>query len=104
MTRIYIIQNQYNLYLNKQGEWSDGTDANLLYRTPHPDAAINTKVELSVRDPLLRLSVVPCTLNEKGRPEIDTTAIPISESIDRTTADSFDCITRDADSAPENTQ
>lgn len=93
MNRTYIIQNQYNLYLSKQGEWSDGKDANLLYRTPHQDAAINTKVELSVRDPLLRLNVVSCTLNEKGRPEIDTETFPVSESIDRTATNSFDYVT-----------
>ncbi len=104
MTRAYIIQNQYNLYLDKQGEWSDGKDANLLYRTPHQDAAINTKVELSVRDPLLRLSIVSCTLNEKGRPEIDIHSSPISESIDRTAINSFDYIAGDTDSIDENSQ
>lgn len=90
MNSVFIIQNQYNLYLTKQGEWTDGTDANLLYSTPHKDVAINTKVEHSVRDPLLRLMIVPCTLDKKrGVPQIGPIGRSGRDNIDQTPADSF---------------
>lgn len=90
MNSVFIIQNQYNLYLTKQGEWADGTDANSLYSTPHKDVAINTKVEHSVRDPLLRLMIIPCTLDEKrGVPQIGPIERSGRDSIDQPPADSF---------------
>lgn len=102
MNSVFIIQNQYNLYLTKQGEWADGTDANSLYSTPHKDVAINTKVEHSVRDPLLRLIVVPCTLDQKkGLPQIAPDAGSFRESIDQPSADSFCSEPKGASSGPD---
>lgn len=66
MQEVYIIRNQDHFYLNKQGEWVDGCDSHSLFRTAHKDEALNTKVELSVRHPHLRLTIVTGALDEKG--------------------------------------
>jgi hypothetical protein len=66
MQEVYIIRNQDHLYLNKQGEWVDGCDSHSLFRTAYRDEALNTKVELSVRHPHLRLTLVTGALDEKG--------------------------------------
>jgi hypothetical protein len=66
MSEVYIIRNQGHLYLNKQGEWVDGSDSHGLFRTVHKDEALNMKAELSVRDPHVRLTLVTGTLDVKG--------------------------------------
>lgn len=70
MEPLYIIQNQHQHYLSKQGEWVDGHDSQILFRTAYKDEAINIKVEHAVRSPELRLSIVPVTTNDKGRIEL----------------------------------
>lgn len=67
MTEVYIIRNQHQLYLDKQGTWVDGSDSHQLFRSRFRDEAINTKVELSVRHPELRLTLVPGVLDERGQ-------------------------------------
>lgn len=71
MTEVYIIQNHDQTYLTRHGEWVDGSDANQLFRSPHKDEAVNIKVEQSVRNPLLRLSVITCQINDKGQLQLD---------------------------------
>ena len=66
MSEVYIIRNQDHLYLGKQGEWVDGSDSHCLFRTAHKDEALNMRVELSVRDPKLRLTLVTGAVDEKG--------------------------------------
>lgn len=66
MQEVYIIRNQDHLYLNKQGDWVDGCESHGLFRTAHKDEALNMKVELSVRHPQLRLTLVSGALDEKG--------------------------------------
>jgi hypothetical protein len=77
MTEVYIIRNQYQLYLDKQGAWVDGSDSQQLFRSRFRDEAINTKVELSVRQPDLRLTLVPGVLDERGH----LCLAPASESV-----------------------
>jgi len=67
MTEVYIIRNQHQLYLDKHGAWVDGGDSPQLFRTRFRDEAINTKVELSVRHPDLRLALVSGVLDERGQ-------------------------------------
>lgn len=76
MTEVYIIRNQHQLYLDKQGAWVDGSDSHQLYRTRFKDEAINTKVELSVRQPELRLTLVAGVLDERS--QISLTPVPQS--------------------------
>lgn len=66
MTEVFIIQNRDQTYLTKQGEWVSGDAAASLFRSPHKDEAVNMKVEQSVRNPQLRLTIVTAQLNDKG--------------------------------------
>ncbi len=93
MDSLFIIQNQHQMYLDKHGEWVDGSDSQLLYRTAHKDEAINVKVEHAVRSPDLRLTLVSVHCNERGRlllnPEPKTQAPATSPSIDSGANESF---------------
>lgn len=68
MSQFFLIQNQDKQFLSKQGEWVGIDEGNSLYRTPHKDEAINIKVEHSVKNADIRLTIVPCTLNQRGLP------------------------------------
>ena len=68
MTVIYLLQNSEKLFLNKQKEWVDGNEASSLYRTTFKDDAINTKVEITVKVPNERITIVASTPDEKGNP------------------------------------
>lgn len=87
MTDVFIIQNQHHQFLDKHGTWVESGDSAQLYRTAHRDEAINIKVEHSVRDPNLRLSIRPCRLDAKGRLQI--MADIEHSSVDREAKDRF---------------
>lgn len=70
MSEVFILQNQHNQFLDKHGDWIEPGQSSQLYRTAHRDEAINVKVEHSVRDPALRVSIQPCSLNAKGQPQL----------------------------------
>lgn len=80
MTEVYLLQNHQGFYLNRQQEWVDGAEAASLYRAEHKDEAINTKVELTVKAPDLRIQLVECTLNERGQPCIAVEAKAVADS------------------------
>lgn len=80
MTEAFLIQNQHQQFLDKHGTWVDGSEAQTLYKTAHKDEAINIKVEHSVKDVELRLSIVSCKLNEKGFPIVEHALPPANAS------------------------
>ncbi len=92
MTEVYIIRNQDQLYLDKQGEWVDGSESHSLYRTAYRDEAINTKVELSVRHPQLRLTIVAGALDERGQVALAASEA-MTPGIDRSPAHLFSAAT-----------
>lgn len=63
MSDLYVIKNQHNQLLEKSGEWSDTPwekvlSQKSLFRTPYRDAALNQRVELTVKHPELRCTVI----------------------------------------------
>jgi hypothetical protein len=74
MTTIFIVKNQLGQYLSKQQEWVDGSDSQMLFRTPHKDEAINTVFEVSSRDIYLRAETLSCELDSKGHPIVEAAA------------------------------
>lgn len=70
MSDVFILQNHDQCYFNKRGEWADGHDASGLYQTPYKDEALNQKLELTVRHAELRITIVKCQLDAKGRPQL----------------------------------
>ncbi|MFL0800895.1 MAG: hypothetical protein K6L80_10630 [Agarilytica sp.] len=77
MSIVYLLQNQHDQYLSKAGEWLEGDAASALYRTEHKDEAINRKVEFTVKNVALRISIVKASLRENGTPELSS--IPKNE-------------------------
>lgn len=67
MAHAYILKNQHDLFLDRQGGWVDRAEASQLYRTLHKDEAINSMVELSVKHPELRIKIETCVLGDKGQ-------------------------------------
>lgn len=66
--KIYIIKNHDESILGKDLEWLDGTDASLVFSTPHRDIALNQLIELNAKDINLRAQIVECEANKKGHP------------------------------------
>ena len=58
MLSVFLLQNQYDQYLGKSGEWLSGADSKTLYRTQHKDEAINQKVEVAVKQADTRAKIV----------------------------------------------
>lgn len=67
MSSIYILQSQDDLFLSKSGEWVSGDDSKILFRTQHKDEAINQKVELTVKQPELRVNISTAQLSDNGK-------------------------------------
>lgn len=67
MSSIYILQSQNDLYLSKSGDWVSGDQSKILFRTQHKDEAINQKVELTVKQPELRVSIGTAQHGDNGK-------------------------------------
>lgn len=73
MGQVFVIRNQDGLYLTKQQEWHTGSEANLLFKNPHHDVALNTLIEVNAKDFTLRLEIIPVDTNDKGLPIVEVT-------------------------------
>ena len=73
---VFILQNQYGQFLNKECEWVSGSDANALFRSPHHDVALNHLIEVNAKDYSLRAAVITCELDSKGRPVVTDMLTP----------------------------
>lgn len=76
MSTVYLLQNQYSHFLDRSGDWVTSENNQSLYRTTYKDEAINQKVEFSVKNPQLRITITEASVNEKGKLQLangDTT-------------------------------
>ncbi len=71
MSIVYLLQNQHQHFLDKSGEWVTPENTKALYRTEFKDEAINRKVEFSVKNADLRLTVTQATVGNNGQLDID---------------------------------
>lgn len=71
MTTAFVIQNQHGHYIDKHGEWVDGRDRRVLYRTIHRDEAVNLNFELSSKDVYLRAEILACEIDSSGQPKVE---------------------------------
>lgn len=74
MSKLFVIRNQDNLYLSKQGEWLNGSEVQPLFRTPHHDIALNTMIEHNAKDISLRGDILNVDSTEKGQPIVEVLA------------------------------
>lgn len=65
---LYLIENQDGQLLSRELTWTDASEADVLFASPHKDQAINQLVELSSRDISLRGKVIHCAADDRGRP------------------------------------
>ena len=71
MSDVLILRNQHDEFLTKAKEWIAAGDSKTLYRTEFRDEIINEKVELTVKHPELRMSIIPAEAADNGRLRID---------------------------------
>lgn len=88
--KIYIIKSHDESILGKDFDWLDGTNASLIFKTPHRDIALNQLIELNAKDINLRAQIIECEADKKGRP------IMLLESAATTPSDSANTIPSDA--------
>lgn len=99
MKHVFVLQNQLKQFLTKSGEWSDGRDANSLYRTEHKDEAINQQFEVSSKDYTLRISLLKCALNDRRNPVIAEEHLPEPMAMPEADAPEVDTQPADAEEA-----
>ena len=68
MTEVYLLQNNEGLLLSKQWEWLDIASHSSWYYTEYKDEALNTRLELTIKHPIMRINIIKCPLNDKGHP------------------------------------
>lgn len=74
MKDVFVIANQHNQFLGKQGQWLDESEPSAAWRSPHRDVALNHMIEVNSRDIEQRLVLLQCPLNEKDIPLLGDTA------------------------------
>lgn len=70
MKHVFLLKNQHNAYLDKSGNWISEGDSKTLFRTEHKDEIINQKVEISVKQPDIRVESISVGIDEKGKLEL----------------------------------
>ena len=66
--KLYILKTRNNLVLNKNCEWSAEPHRDTVFFTQHKDIALNQLIEVNARDTALRVFMVECEPDSKGRP------------------------------------
>ncbi|MEO0442649.1 MAG: hypothetical protein AAFZ92_02770 [Pseudomonadota bacterium] len=74
---MFILQNQNGYFLAKSGEWIDGRQPQLLFRTLHKDEALNQLFEANSRDHALRINLMQCEISSKKLPIIPEALLPL---------------------------
>ncbi len=69
MKRLFVIQNQRQQYLSKDGLWLETTERTHFFKTENHDIALNTLIEANSKDIDLRLSIIEVQADNKGLPE-----------------------------------
>lgn len=68
MKEVFVIRNQHNQFLGKQGQWLEDSEPAAAWRSPHRDVALNHLIECNARDIEQRLVLLQCPLNDKDIP------------------------------------
>lgn len=87
MKKVFILQNQDNLFLNRHSEWVEGREAASLFKTPHKDEAVNQVFEVSSKDYTQRVQILGCKVNDKNIPQIPDDALPTFANAEGTAGD-----------------
>ena len=66
--KIYILKTQNNLVLTKKFEWTSEPHRDSVFHCSYRDIALNQLIEVNAKDIDLRVSIVECDADSKGRP------------------------------------
>lgn len=71
MTTYYLLKNQKTQYLTKSGEWIYAAEGiKTIYFSQYRDEAINSKIELTVKNADLRVEIVETLLDDRRLPVV----------------------------------
>jgi len=91
ISKVFLLKNQGNEFLDKSGEWVAADNAKNLYRTAYKDEALNKKVEFSVKNFELRISIFETTIDANNKLDLgDNLPNQTSLNIDSTISNSSD--------------
>lgn len=83
MKTLFVIRNQNNHYLGKQGQWVDGSHRPALFRSEHRDVALNELFEVNIRDFDLRGELISVEMDDKRLPVVEVlNPIEVVEPVD----------------------
>lgn len=76
MKNVFVIRNQHQQFLGKQGQWLDESEPQQAWRSPHHDVALNHLIEVNARDIEQRLVLMQCPLNDRDVPLLGDVEVP----------------------------
>jgi hypothetical protein len=82
MQQLYVVTDQRGLFVNKQKEWVDASEAKTLFRTLHKDEAINLVFELSSKDISLRAEALLVDQDQSKQPIVIAKAALVDDIFD----------------------
>lgn len=74
MSSTFVVRNQLGQFWGKKKKWVDGTAPKRVLVCKHEDEGVNLLVELSAKDIDLRGEVAATEVNEKGVPQVESSA------------------------------
>lgn len=98
MKKLFVIRNQNDHYLAKNGGWVDGSHRSAVFRTEHKDVALNELFETNIRDFDLRGEIMTVDMDDKRLPVVEVLN-PIEVSLVDATDDMADSL--DVDEASD---
>ncbi|MEM8593582.1 MAG: hypothetical protein AAGF06_02025, partial [Pseudomonadota bacterium] len=76
MPKVFVIQNKDGHYLTKKNDyWLDGSEPNVLFKTPHHDVALNTLIEFNSKHIDVRAEILEVDSTQKGLPVVEISEI-----------------------------
>ena len=77
--KIFFLQRYDTAVLSKDLEWTCDLTSNNIFYSPHRDVALNQLVELNAKQIDLRVNIIECEADAKGRPVMQLEAENVSQ-------------------------
>ena len=77
--QIFILQRHDKAVLSKDLDWTCNITSNDIFYSPHRDIALNQLVELNAKQIDLRVNIIECEADAKGRPVMQLEAQNVSQ-------------------------
>ena len=77
--KLFMLQRQDAGFLSKDLDWTCDVTSNDIFYSPHRDIALNQLVELNAKQIDLRVNIIECEADAKGRPVMQLEAENVSQ-------------------------